>query len=63
MFSGSATALCATVFIKNDNINLAATSLTASIANAAALVEHEPRRLGVALATSARTRNCATLEP
>jgi hypothetical protein len=49
VFSGSATALCATVSIKNDNINLPATSWTASIANAAALVEHEPRRLGVAL--------------
>ena len=34
---------------KNDNINLAATSLTASIAYAAALVGHEPRQPGTAL--------------
>jgi hypothetical protein len=37
------------VFIKNDNINLAATSLTAPIANTAALVGREPRQPGTAL--------------
>jgi hypothetical protein len=37
------------MFVQNDNTNLAATSLTASIANAAALVEHELRQLRTAL--------------
>ena len=46
VLSGSSTTLCAIVFITNDNINLAATFLTALIANAVALVE--PRRLGIA---------------
>jgi hypothetical protein len=49
VFSGSATALCATVSIKNDTISLAATSLTASVANAAELVGREPRQPGTAL--------------
>ncbi|MFZ2108369.1 MAG: hypothetical protein WAV18_23860 [Roseiarcus sp.] len=37
------------MFIKNDNINIAATSLTASIANAATLVGRESRQPGAAL--------------
>jgi hypothetical protein len=37
------------VFIKNDTVNLAATSSTASIANVVALVGHEPRQPGTAL--------------